>query len=227
MKKAFLALAIAAFAQSAFASVVGGPHDLSASGPAATNGAKYGTPQGTYAGLTPCSFCHAVHKANTAFAGAPLWNRPTLTATWTMYPAANLTGGVVDAAPNAASLTCLTCHEGTAALGVLFSTAPTNVLTGGTRTQMDNAASRALVTGADLSNDHPVSFPYVGGAGGFPTITNAGTSAANVVGMPLYGASFNRMECATCHDPHLTVGTSPRFLRVLSATICGTCHTTK
>jgi predicted CXXCH cytochrome family protein len=225
MKKAFLAFAIAAIAQTALARVATGPHDLTAGGP---NTAKYGTPSATYTGLTPCAFCHAVHKSNTAFTGAPLWNRPTLAATWTMYPAANLTGGVVDASPNAASLTCLSCHEGTAAVGVLFSTTPTNTLTGGTRTQMDNVASRALVTGADLSNDHPVSFPYVGGAGGFPTITGAGAAGANVAGMPLYGATFNRMECATCHDPHADITAAlPRFLRVAPAAICGTCHTTK
>ena len=221
MKKALLAIVASAFAHSALAGVSGTPHDLT------VNSAKYGAPAAAYTGLTPCNFCHAVHRSNNSFAGAPLWNRQNLpAAAWTMYDQTSLTGGSVDATPNAASLTCLACHEGSAALGALFSTGGTNVLTGGTMTAIDPIASRNFVIGRDLSNDHPVSFPYVGiGGNSFPSITSSGTAAANVSGLPLYGASFNRMECATCHDPHNN--DNGRFLRQPSAGICAVCHVDK
>lgn len=231
MKKALLALAIAALAQSAFANVAGGPHDLSADGPA-SNHTKYGTLATGYAGLTACNFCHAVHKANVAFTGAPLWNRPDFTpaASWQMYPSGSLTGTpAVAASPAAASLTCLTCHEGSAAIGALYSTNGANVLTGGTNTYMDAVASRALVTGNDLRNDHPVSFTYQGATIGYPPITT-GTGGSNVDGLPLYGAGGDQMECATCHDPHADIATQPRFLRpfpVAAGSFCAVCHTDK
>lgn len=207
MKKAIIAIALAAFASTASAAVTSSAHDLtSQTGP---NAAKYGT---TVAGTTPCQFCHTPHKANpdATLAVAPLWNRNALSvASWTMYAQAKVTG-TVDAAPNANSLTCLACHEGSAALGSVYSTA-TNLLTGGTRTNMDTAGM--LAVGTNLNDDHPVAIAYAGGgATEFPAVSP----------YPLYNT---KVECATCHDPHDT--TNGNFLRDAAGTLCGACHTAK
>lgn len=63
-----------------------------------------------------CVYCHTPHGANTesAIAKAPLWNRTSLVTTYQTYSSQSLTGSV--AAPGAASLTCLSCHNGTVAI---------------------------------------------------------------------------------------------------------------
>ena len=64
-----------------------------------------------------CVFCHTPHGANTGVTSAPLWNRATGSATYTVYtsgtmqataPGNTLNGG--------ASLACLSCHDGTQAM---------------------------------------------------------------------------------------------------------------
>lgn len=213
MKKIAFAVVLAAFASTTLAAVVGGPHDLTSS---ANKQGVYGTAP---AGTTPCQFCHTPHKANAAaaFATAPLWNRNALSAvTFTMYDGTKLTAGnTVDTAPNAASMTCLTCHEGSATLGTVYSTTA-NLLTGGTDTKVKDVG--LLVVGTNLNDDHPVSFLYPTGgvAGKFP----AGTATA-VAGFPLYSS---KVECATCHDPH---SSAANFLRSPAAAICGECHLDK
>jgi predicted CXXCH cytochrome family protein len=78
-----------------------------------------------------------------------------------------------------------------------------------------------------LTNDHPISVTYddtadTGGAGG----ASGFVALATVQGgsLPLFGASNNQVECASCHNPHET-GTVP-FLRVSNAAsaLCTTCH---
>lgn len=215
MKKIAIAFAFAAFASTASAAVSGGPHDLTV---AANKRGAYGALAD--AGTTPCQFCHTPHKANpdAAYTRAPLWNRQSLTATFTMYDQAKLTAGnTVDASPNAASITCLTCHEGSAAMGQTYAQTA-SLLTGGTDTAITDVGM--LRVGTNLNDDHPVSFLYpTGGAGEFP----AGTATA-VAGLPLYSS---KVECATCHDPHLTAVLGSNLLRASAATICGLCHTQK
>jgi predicted CXXCH cytochrome family protein len=211
MKKIALAIVFAAYASTTLAAVAGGPHDLTS---AANKVGAYGT---AAVGTTPCQFCHTPHKANASatFATAPLWNRSALAVTFTMYDQAKLTAGnTVDATPNAASMTCLTCHEGSATLGTVYSTTSA-LLTGGTNTTMVNSGMMQL--GTNLNDDHPVSFLYpIGGSAAF----EAGT-ATGVAGFPLYSS---KVECATCHDPHLT---GANFLRATAATLCGLCHINK
>lgn len=212
MKKLLFAIAFAAFASTTLAAVAGGPHDLTST---ANKLGAYGT---AAVGTTPCQFCHTPHGANTSatFATAPLWNRSALAVSFTMYDGTKLTAGnTVDAVPAAASMTCLTCHEGSATLGTVYSTT-SNLLSGGTNAQIIN--SGMMRVGTNLNDDHPVSFlyPIAGVALKFP----AGTTSA-VAGFPLYNS---KMECATCHDPHIT---GANFLRATAATLCGLCHLDK
>lgn len=81
-------------------------HNLSSSGP--------GTVKATSESQI-CVFCHTPHKANAA-AQAPLWNRELSGATYTeLYTSESL--DAITAAPEGSSKLCLSCHDGTMAIG--------------------------------------------------------------------------------------------------------------
>jgi predicted CXXCH cytochrome family protein len=71
----------------------------------------------------------------------------------------------------------------------------------------------------DLSNDHPIAVSVV-----TANEMNAIIDIENG-GVPLFGGSNDQVECASCHDPHLT--TYAYFLRLDpgAGTLCETCHT--
>ena len=66
-----------------------------------------------------CVFCHTPHGA-TAVPGAPLWNRQLSGATYTTYTSSSLdavgVAGQLDQ-PAGSSRLCLSCHDGTLAIG--------------------------------------------------------------------------------------------------------------
>ncbi|HET8542448.1 MAG TPA: cytochrome c3 family protein [Anaeromyxobacter sp.] len=154
-----------------------------------------------------CVFCHAPHNTNIGQAGAPLWNRVTNARAYTVYTSTTVNQTAVQ--PNANSLTCLACHDGaTGDVAVLFG----KTLTGGPYNPGGN-----VNVGQDLQNDHPVGITYPGAV--------AGQFNALPASLPLYTtAAATKMECGTCHDPHLT--TYGRFLRVSNASsaLCTSCH---
>ncbi len=185
-------------------------HNLSFSGPGtvkATSNAETQT----------CVFCHVPHNASTV---APLWNRNNPTATgYTPYTSTTTKGTMGQ--PNGSSLLCLSCHDGTVALGELLSRGATKVaIAGTTATGMMNTS--ASLIGRDLSDDHPVSFAY-----------NAAlvTASAGELADPttLTGKvkldKTGQMQCASCHDAHND--TNGKFLVVpnTASALCITCHT--
>ena len=175
-----------------------------------------------------CVVCHAPHAASNSASG-PLWNHAVTSATYTLYSGGDPNGGTdleatsVMAQPVGVSKLCLSCHDGSIAVDSF----------GGATGTVTIAAARNIgeVTAGtgDLSNDHPVSFPYPA------TDAEIVASAAGAVGgvLPLFGAT-ETLECATCHDVHNTgiaVG-QPFLLRVSNSTndggaasgLCLTCH---
>ena len=225
MKKALVALAIAALASTATADITGSKHDLSA-------GWNALTPRAT-AALSSCQFCHAPHSANTAapYDIAPLWNRKATTATYDVK--ATLSGATPVLAAAGHSLTCLSCHDGVADVGATFSSGDAFTTTGNvipTAGTLGNPGTNlgSIYNGAtylppplgaghaDLRDDHPVGIPYP--AVGTTFFVASGTVTAT---LKLYGATLT-VECSSCHDPHLT--TNGKFLRVDGAALCATCH---
>lgn len=178
-------------------------HNLSVSGP--------GTVKGT-AETETCVFCHAPH--NTAPAGA-LWNRRAPGTTYTPYSSSTAKGNAGQ--PNGASLLCLSCHDGTIALGELLNRAATVVMAGGVTT-MPVGAGRL---GTDLSDDHPVSFAYTAAL----ATARGGelVNPATLTGKVKLDAS-GQMQCTSCHDAH--DNTNGKFLVVsnLASALCQTCH---
>lgn len=138
-------------------------HNLSASGPGST---KSGTESQV------CVFCHTPHGANTATV-SPLWNRPSSGATYTPYSSESLDARSAQLGwtgqPLGSSKLCLSCHDGTIALGNVVNAPGSGLgsaisVSGDTATKMPLGAGEysgyTRFLGSDLSNDHPISITY-------------------------------------------------------------------
>lgn len=175
-------------------------HNLSATGP--------GTRKAATESET-CVFCHTPHNAAPS---GQLWNRRTGT---TYTPYASSTRKSAAGQPNGASMLCLSCHDGTIALGEVLSRATTIPMAGG-------ALSGNPLLGTDLRDDHPVSFVY----------DSALVSARGELASPASLAppskvrldAGGRLQCTACHDPH--DDTNGKFLVVANnaSALCQTCH---
>jgi len=173
-------------------------HNLTPSGPG-----TFKAPEAT--GL--CVFCHTPHNANSSLA---LWNRAFSGATYTLYTSSTLKA--VPTQPTGSSRLCLSCHDGTMAMGSLLRPP------GGVQPTLDKITGSGLI-GTDLSNDHPISFTY-----------NSQLAAdrgelVNPVGAPkaLHLDADGRVQCTSCHDAHVD---RANFMRMdpIKGALCTTCH---
>ncbi|GBE46702.1 doubled CXXCH motif [bacterium BMS3Bbin11] len=181
-----------------------------------------------------CVFCHTPHGATTE-PGAPLWNKALSGQSYTTYMSSSIDAELVGnqlAQPAGSSKLCLSCHDGTLAIGAV------NVKAGQQNVLIDLAGidpggkmpAAGSLTGftrnlsTDLSNDHPISVTYDDtlsnkdgelrvpdaqqrippGSGDDVAIRN---HAAGVIPLlPLESTGPNgkgQVQCATCHDPHV------------------------
>lgn len=220
-------------------------HNLSSIGPAGRN---IYTEQTTEI----CVFCHTPHGAGseaTSMLKAPIWNRNLSTARYILYDqvwSTSFEGYEVNPpkpnAPTGYSRLCLSCHDGTIALSsvvnfpgsgtssVLFNMLyPTGQTPAGGAGTMPSGSGvitgDTRVIGANLQNDHPISFIYDSALAardeelvdpGPPLIYPAKVSDPTPVS-PLRrypGADlskFDSVQCTTCHNPH--AATYPKFMR--------------
>ena len=183
-----------------------------------------------------CVFCHTPHAANTSVAG-PLWNRNLSTATYDTYNSGSLDAtpaGVALDQPNGISKLCLSCHDGTIAIGTVrvlngnWATGTINMSgTNSDGTMPDgpigatSGYTRRL--GTDLRNDHPISLTFntalaqrdgeLRDPASQPFIGNR--SSGNSPHVPL---EKGQVQCNSCHDPHIREASDPtvniKFLRL-------------
>ena len=163
-----------------------------------------------------CVFCHTPHQAS-AIPGAPLWNRQASGATYTPYTSNSVDANDIAATPGGSSKLCLSCHDGTIAIGsVNVLNAQTNVNISLTGTGAggiipsgagdDTGFTRKLST--DLRNDHPISFTYdsalalADGELRDPALNaHIGNRSAGVT--PAVPLENDMVQCTSCHDPHI------------------------
>lgn len=185
-----------------------------------------------------CVFCHTPHGSTTDTAiKAPLWNRGISTATYTgTYESTSLQANVDElrAGPGGSSKLCLSCHDGTIAVGsvgVLGGTQGVNITMTGTGTSGVMPSGDGATTGftrnlgTDLSNDHPISFTYnatVATADGELRSPPYTSGATLVVGNRTPGATkptlpleTNKVQCASCHDPHIRDASETKSIKFL------------
>jgi len=164
-----------------------------------------------------CVVCHTPHNAISNI--APLWNHVVTSATFTLYSSPSLNATVGQ--PSASSKACLSCHDGTIALGSFGGSTGTTFISGSDK------------LGTDLSNDHPVSFTYdaalatADGTLNNPTVkTVAALGGKTITAGMLIGS---KVECSSCHDVHADKGNSATATHLLlvnnaSSALCLTCH---
>src|SRR5512132_500778 len=169
-------------------------HNLSVTGPGPVKAPPGGETQ-------VCVFCHTPHNADPA---APLWNRTLSGQTYTPYASGSLQSSVGQ--PNGYSRLCLSCHDGTIAIGIVHNlggqSATIQIANTGPGGVMP--AGRTLL-GTNLTNDHPVSFPFTSAlAAADGELVSPGTLTGAI---RLYAGAIatvaDSVQCTTCHDPHL------------------------
>ncbi len=199
-----LSLGFAAFG----ASVVNSPHDLTVNGP------------GTIKAVSEknvCVFCHTPHHANGA---TPLWNHSmSSVSNYVVYGSARLTNmNITVPQPNGSSRLCLSCHDGTVALGDISSGAGAIAMQGGV-TMMPSGAHNL---GTDLSQDHPISLDYDAAAQADNTLTPRATVNKSVKFEQVGG--IYRVQCSSCHNPHDNQFGKFLVMDNTGSALCVTCH---
>lgn len=188
-------------------SIVDTKHNLSASGP------------GDVRALIEdkiCVFCHTPHNATPY---TPLWNKKIEPKVYTLYESSTLS--VIPGDPSGPTRLCLSCHDGTIALGEIVNPpagTPSSGIIDMTTARLTSGMRSYL--GTDISNDHPVSFFYYDAARANPEL-------ADTLPPTLHTYGGGNVHCTTCHDPH--DNTFGKFL-VMSNTysaLCITCHDNK
>jgi len=176
-----------------------------------------------------CAFCHTPHKGAQQ-SRAPIWNRKLTGTTYTPYTATSI--DAIDLGqPNTKSKLCLSCHDGTLAIGsvnVLNRVEDAQIKMRGTKSDgtmpggVDERSGFTRRLGTDLTNDHPISFTY-----DTAQFNRDGElrdpSAVSFLGerqlsghKPTLPLESGQMECISCHDPHVrsSEGENIKFLRV-------------
>jgi len=180
-------------------SVVNTAHNLSFSG------------QGKLKSITEsgiCEFCHTPHDKKPM---NPLWKKKERGTTYILYDnSISNTFQAIPGQPDGSSILCLSCHDGTTALGKVTS-GDMGVGFGSTMTGNSNLTT-------DLSDDHPVSFIY-------------NSSLAATDGQLKYPPAFpvrldqnSKLQCISCHNPHKN--TYNKFLVASNqfSELCFSCH---
>jgi predicted CXXCH cytochrome family protein len=183
-------------------SVVHSKHDLSVFGPGPVRAVNEGE---------VCIFCHAPHNASPQ---APLWNRHNPTAYYRIY-SSSTTDARIDQ-PGGPSKMCLSCHDGSIALGLVLSRPPTDPIP---MNQPFLPSGPANLTN-DLSDDHPIGFRYD------RQLANRDRQlrSPDLVDSRVKLGDRGQLECTACHDPHNNA--LGDFLRVTDrqGALCNTCH---
>ena len=143
-----------------------------------------------------CIFCHTPHNATP---NTPLWNREVGSENYLLY--ASPTMKATPLQPTGPSRLCLSCHDGTIALGAVLQPS------GGISmiSQISPGSPSSVGANLNLSGDHPFSFSY------YDALSNPEINPVLPADLVFYseGNMNGYMECTTCHDPHEDQWLSP------------------
>lgn len=206
------------------ATVAGTLHNLSVSGPGEIRSVSE---------TEVCKFCHVPHNA---VEPVPLWGHALPAGEPYQTPETRVRPGLrlPSPQPDGASRLCLSCHDGTVALGEVAGESQPIAMRGAQRLEPD----RHGFLGTDLSGSHPISMVVSDTAGGAAL---AGPDAGDDTDMMLRPLavirddarvrldSQGKMQCTTCHDPHddrnFRGGAVPHFwVSTTVEEVCLACH---
>ncbi len=190
-----------------------------------------------------CVFCHIPHDTRP---GKPLWNRSMPNSSYIMYSSEYLKRanypkneklGTTSSEPGVISRQCLSCHDGTIAIGKIYMVRGNilgNSIISMTGVNADGTmpSTSTAHIGTDLSVHHPVGIEYnpninINFDAGSRPIELKTTPDAPIKVYEYHGKNY--VECTSCHDPH---SENQKFLRVNSGTnlaqnivnTCNACH---
>lgn len=177
-----------------------------------------------------CSVCHTPHKAQTT---SLLWNQKYAAGPWSWSDTTKTTAGTglpsITATWNGATPKCLSCHDGSVAVGDVtwFNAQATNFGLGAPDLTAGKITNTAWQVGAggSMNGNHPVAVPYPvgqvantynGQTNGTGLITGDWVTDPTVNSIVLYTdtagtvtrvsssatGTSNGIECSSCHDPH-------------------------
>ena len=184
------------------ASIVNTKHNLSASGPGSVTAVNENR---------ICIFCHTPHHATTV---TPLWSRPLNTMIYNLYGSPTMASR--PGQQTGSSRLCLSCHDGTIALGILAGAAEPIALTGGI-TKMPEGDTNL---GYDLADDHPISLAYTS------ALVSQRGELKDPSGLPPEISLENGhiLQCTSCHDPHKNPHGMFLVMANHGSALCLSCH---
>lgn len=138
-----------------------------------------------------CIYCHASHNSVTPVKG--LWNHNLSSASYSYYNSSTYTQGVPLVSAASSSRQCMSCHDGTVALG---ETQNYQNATRVVRSQLSQAGNM----GVDLSTSHPFGFNQWNKDS---SLVDCLFSTSRTTGNTSVKLNNGRIECSTCHEPHL------------------------
>ncbi len=185
------------------ASVVDSKHNLSISGPG---------PIKSSTESRICIFCHTPHNARRDI--PYLWNRDDSTVNYSTYISSTMHATIGQ--PTGASKMCLSCHDGSIALGKLVTRTSVIPFENGVSVMPDGLSK----LGSDISDDHPVSFLYDSGL----AVSNGELVDPASLPQEISLDKNGMLQCTSCHDPHDDAFGKFLVLNNTASALCIGCH---
>ncbi|MGB7585340.1 MAG: cytochrome c3 family protein [Terriglobales bacterium] len=164
-----------------------------------------------------CMFCHTPHNAAS---GPMIWNQKLSERSFPTYSSSTLQATISPIGPQDSSKLCLSCHDGTIALGDTENDGLIQFVQGSSYTLPPSSPSNLAGAGGGFTDDHPFGF--------VPRLTAE-------IHNPLSGDAVRldangKIQCTSCHDPHQE-SIDPIVNKFLvksneSSAICQSCHQT-
>ncbi|MEI7725565.1 MAG: cytochrome c3 family protein [Bacteroidota bacterium] len=157
-----------------------------------------------------CLFCHTPHSSRPL---TPLWNRNDPGVIYTLYTSSTMKA--LPGQPDGTSMLCLSCHDGTIALGNVTSRSTDRGFQAGV-TNMPQGLSNL---NTNLRNDHPISFLYTA------SLAMADGQLKPPSGIiPPVSLENGKVQCTSCHDPHKNMTSDFLVTTTQNSNLCNSCH---
>ncbi len=175
---------------------------------------------------SPCLYCHAPHSGingTPGIAGTPLWSqRLSSVQSYQVYTSNTMVNKTTTSPPLGSNSTlCLSCHDGTVAMGTLTPYGQVSMTGSLSGTPAD--------LGTNLQSTHPFSFitPLQPSPDLWPSLSANPPSTQDSTGA--VQLIKGNVECGSCHNPHVqSIDSSADFLVIdnSQSALCLACHST-